>query len=134
MNMQEVFDAALKRLEDGTGPAVTYFERDEEKLYDKNVFKECLYLAPDGNKCVVGIFIPDGHPAQEFEGDVSNLLDQFDDLPKWFYDDRMERLMSDLQGIHDSEKSWSGENNKKFIGHEMMKATADIYQLEYNHE
>lgn len=42
--------------------------------------KMCCYLTPDGNKCPVGCFIPDGHPSQ---GEVTNalfLIHEFPDL------------------------------------------------------
>lgn len=40
----------------------------------------CVYLAPDGNKCAVGCFIPDGHPAQKYPGGVKSLVYEFPDL------------------------------------------------------
>lgn len=30
----------------------------------------CAYLTPDGKKCAVGCFIPDGNPAQHYDGGI----------------------------------------------------------------
>lgn len=35
---------------------------------------QCMYLTADGNKCGVGLFIPDGHPAQKSKHSVDGLL------------------------------------------------------------
>ncbi len=40
----------------------------------------CMYLMPDGNRCAVGAFIPDGHAALASESGVKDLLDFFWDL------------------------------------------------------
>lgn len=40
----------------------------------------CTYLAANGNKCAVGMFIPDGHRGQEYEGFVTGLLGLYPDL------------------------------------------------------
>ncbi len=34
----------------------------------------CEYLTKDGNKCAVGLVIPDGHPAQKYFGDFHQLV------------------------------------------------------------
>jgi len=40
----------------------------------------CLYRASDGNRCVIGAFIPDGHKALDFVGPVDDLLEFHPDL------------------------------------------------------
>lgn len=42
----------------------------------------CMYLTSDGNKCVIGCFIPDGHRAQKILDSVSALLEleEYSDL------------------------------------------------------
>lgn len=40
----------------------------------------CVYLSDDGNKCAVGMFIPDGHPGQKMTGVVTSLLKVHPDL------------------------------------------------------
>jgi hypothetical protein len=60
---QDIFNAAWQKfiIEDGK-PA-----RDIESL-------SCEYLTKDGNKCAVGLVIPDGHPAQKYFGDFHQLV------------------------------------------------------------
>jgi len=41
---------------------------------------ECLYLSENGKKCAVGLFIPDGHPAQESTFNASDILFMYKDL------------------------------------------------------
>lgn len=43
---------------------------------------QCVYLTGDGNKCGVGLFIPDGHEGQKHHGYVSSLLESHPDLSK----------------------------------------------------
>jgi hypothetical protein len=40
----------------------------------------CVYLTHDGNKCAVGCFIPDGHPAQRSNDVAYGLIHGFPDL------------------------------------------------------
>ena len=40
----------------------------------------CVYLAPDGNKCAVGLFIPDGHDGLTYKGSIYELLKACPDL------------------------------------------------------
>lgn len=40
----------------------------------------CTYLASNGNKCAVGLFIPDGHLGQHSKYSVDTLLNNFPDL------------------------------------------------------
>lgn len=59
----------------------------------------CRYKAPDGNRCAVGVFIPDNHPAENHGGAVGHILDKYVDLRE------LMPLPADslyiLQGIHD---------------------------------
>lgn len=61
----------------------------------------CQYLAPDGNKCVVGCFIPDGHIAQQSRQSAHYIIEAYEDLRAKMPLER--RAMSRLQDIHDSE-------------------------------
>lgn len=40
----------------------------------------CAYLAPDGSKCAVGLFLPDGHPGQQHRGALRSLLENYPEL------------------------------------------------------
>lgn len=42
--------------------------------------QECQYQAPDGNRCFVGCFIPDGHPGLRHKGGVESLLINYPEL------------------------------------------------------
>ncbi len=70
----------------------------------------CVYLAPDGNKCAVGMFIPDGHAGQNLANTADELLVHYPDLVA-LMPFGPEGLVS-LQTAHDVEASF----NKKFEG------------------
>lgn len=42
----------------------------------------CQYLTKDGKKCAVGLFIPDGHTAQNSEDRAIVILNQYPELSK----------------------------------------------------
>lgn len=42
----------------------------------------CRYLTADGNKCAIGLFIPDGHPAQLIQADALGLVRTYPSLLK----------------------------------------------------
>lgn len=58
----------------------------------------CAYLAPDGSRCAIGVFIPEGHPAQGYEGTVGWLMEEHPDL---FEDGCHSGFLSELQEVHD---------------------------------
>lgn len=78
----------------------------------------CLYLSNDGNKCGVGLFIPDGHESQKQLCSVVELVRTYPDLTNKFPLDM--DGMSFLQFTHDSSLphqdvrqiilDWVGEN------------------------
>lgn len=37
----------------------------------------CVYLAPDGNKCAVGMFLPEGHPGVKTRLSAQGLLNNY---------------------------------------------------------
>jgi hypothetical protein len=59
----------------------------------------CLYQAPDGNRCAVGCFIPDGHIALKMREGIHLLLPLVPDLKRKLPLNR-EGLM-ELQAVHD---------------------------------
>lgn len=59
---------------------VEFLEKQGTRSVDDNRLKTCLYLSKNGNKCAVGAWIPDGHPAQTLSGNVESLLDAHPDL------------------------------------------------------
>ena len=61
---------------------------------------KCAYRAPNGNKCGVGLFIPDVHEGQKLKGAVDTLLFLYPDLkPHMPLETSALRM---LQNVHDS--------------------------------
>jgi hypothetical protein len=111
----------VARLNDGTGQA-------------KDHTGACKYLDKGtGNKCAVGLFIPDGHDAQNYYGDVFGLVYKYKncgprELPALIYYNT--ELLNKLQLVHDDIGSWFG-NTFTNVGH--LKLVADEYNLSYTH-
>ena len=66
--------------------------------------KYCVYKAIDGNKCAVGLFIPEGHPGQTYEGTVKSLVHLHPDLRDFMPLDI--RSLHELQRVHDTESPY----------------------------
>lgn len=61
--------------------------------------KTCVYLTSTGRKCAVGLFIPDGHEAQQYSGTSVLMIEAHPDLA-----DKMplsKRALYDFQTRHD---------------------------------
>lgn len=41
---------------------------------------QCMYKTLDGKKCFIGLFIPEGHPAQGYLGTAGELLNEYPSL------------------------------------------------------
>lgn len=68
------------------------------KAVDK--WGECQYLAPDGNKCAVGVFLPEGHEGQRIRGDIYTLIHIYPDVEQHM---PLEKgAMQMLQATHDT--------------------------------
>jgi hypothetical protein len=112
-SMQEAYDKAVDHLEKQGRQAVDIGSRGNSG-YEGG----CVYLASNGDKCVVGAFIPDGHPGQKFIGSVVGLLNQFPDLRDIFkikgeksYIEFCE-FWCGLQNIHDDLLNLEGINRR----------------------
>jgi hypothetical protein len=68
------------------------FEEGARDMTDR-----CVYLHENGNKCGVGLFIPDGHEGQQFLEEADELLERYPDLKKHMPLDNMQNF----QKIHD---------------------------------
>lgn len=101
MTPQECFDRVVERLRDGTGRAA-------KVCADGLIDSVCMYLTPDGKKCAIGIFIPDGHEAQNFGGSVFHLVAYYPDIREIFAGINTYSLRV-LQGIHDYHGGWTGD-------------------------
>lgn len=90
MELQEYFDKTINHL-----------RQQEARAYSNGA---CRYLALDGNKCAVGLHIPDGHPAQHYEGSIETLIDDYPSLAGVAWPEGINgvALASLLQFLHDS--------------------------------
>lgn len=70
----------------------------------------CTYLAADGNKCAVGVFIPDGHVAQEATCYMSTLLLEHPTL-EGYMPLQLEALCQ-LQSVHDSDAMFDSSDRR----------------------
>lgn len=70
------------------------------KVNEFSTKPQCAYLSPQGNRCAIGLYIPDGHAAQRYDGAVCGLLCRHDDLQAYMPFDNAEAL-SAFQNAHD---------------------------------
>ena len=61
---------------------------------------DCEYLTPDGKKCAIGVFLPDGHDAQKKECGVRILLGVYPELWEYMPSANLDILI-DFQIVHD---------------------------------
>src|ERR1700676_2089328 len=66
----------------------------------------CMYKAGDGNRCAVGVFIPDGHDAENYPSYVNALLIAHPDLEQFMPLET--NALRILQSIHDREDRYVG--------------------------
>lgn len=84
----------------------------------------CVYKTVDGKKCLIGLFIPEGHPAQRFRGGVYKLIETYPDLLELMPSKNIE-VLRNLQIVHDEmngrmrlekQKEHLKNNVKQYIG------------------
>lgn len=117
MTPQEIFNTVAKHL-------FAQGKRSRSEIGDN--LDICVYRAPDGSKCAVGVLIPDACYDPQFEGNnVIALLNQFNDvLPRWM--DANMSLLSALQDVHDTPENWCSEDRLK----DAFRRCADYYSLD----
>ena len=115
MNNQEFFDEAASYL------------LSMKKKSTNDGF--CSYLTEDGNKCVIGHFIPDGHPGQKCFVNVRNLVYSYPELKGIVCPDTEdgEFLAEIMQNVHDHHDSWD-ENG--FIEFDELREIAEDFNLD----
>jgi hypothetical protein len=69
ITLQAVFSAAWQ----------AFIVEGKDPAFNTNI-NNCVYLDNNGNKCAVGLCIPDGHPAQKCIRSVSFLMKHYPDL------------------------------------------------------
>ena len=63
--------------------------------------QECQYLTCDGEKCAIGLFIPEGHRAQESNKDIKHLLEEYPELLEYMPSKNINDLLA-FQWEHDA--------------------------------
>lgn len=118
IDMQDYFDKTVAHLSSMKGPS---YQKDSPY---------CAYLGVDGSRCAVGVHIPDGHPALDFLGSVSELAFFFPELADiaWPNSQSGLDLAQDLQEAHDDVLNW---DDRGFCNFEALEKIADEYDLEY---
>lgn len=76
--------------------------------------QECRYLTSDGKKCVVGLFIPDGHEVQDSRADVVEIVQRFPDLLDNFPTKDLD-FWDNFQAQHDGLIEDTLENQKNIL-------------------
>tara|TARA_Y100001938_G_scaffold149998_1_gene239122 strand:- start:4158 stop:4556 length:399 start_codon:yes stop_codon:yes gene_type:complete len=71
--------AIFKDMQDAYDQTVAHLEKQGEQAQNTNS-AACVYLSDSGQKCAIGAFIPDGHPAQNSRGCVKKLFHRFPSL------------------------------------------------------
>lgn len=107
-------------IQDAYNQTVEFLEKQGSRSI--NDFDVCLYLAPNGNKCAVGAWIPDGHPAQNERCNARALVSRHPDLlakdGPLFIDGVSEettiRVWMGLQHLHDRSEVKSEINSRLF--------------------
>jgi len=118
---QEVFDIVVNHLFTQGRPA-----------YDG--VQGCMYRAPDGLRCAVGVLIPDDLYDKALEKNPSDYIvqDFFDaDLADWR---KHKDLLRRLQGIHDNcSRTKEGTFNLTVLDEDLRNAAAH-FSLEYRRQ
>lgn len=115
LSEQEIFDRAAEHL----------IKQNAVAMDDGNFI--CAYLNSKGQKCAIGIFIPDGHEAQLARKTVYNLLLEYPDLQNILgpvTDNRRYQFLTDLQQLHDNYRF----NNQSWFS--TLTSFANRYNLE----
>jgi hypothetical protein len=97
---QHVFDAAWNAFVIGDAPPA------------RSRAGGCSYLNDKGDKCAIGLLLPDGHPAQKASGNVYHLLRLWPELfdyraPPRLWLDLQVDLHDCISSGHEHEASWT---------------------------
>jgi len=87
MELQEIFNKAHKHFADMGEPSMASIDEVEDNL-------QCAYRGANGNKCIVGAFIPDELYKENLEGDSLSLNPEYPHpLPK-FHNTRITEVLA----------------------------------------
>lgn len=99
ITLQSIFDAAWAAFIVGDGqPARTA--------------NGCVYLAKNGNKCAVGLRIPDGHPAQQSGGDFGQIASEYPELFDISVLEQLDKLYPFQKRLHDTLSMWDSKTEE----------------------
>jgi len=87
MELQEIFNKAHKHFADMGEPSMASIDEVEDNV-------QCAYRGANGNKCIVGAFIPDELYKENLEGDSLSLNPEYPHpLPK-FHNTRITEVLA----------------------------------------
>jgi len=141
MELQEIFNKAHKHFADMGEPSMASIDEVEDNL-------QCAYRGANGNKCIVGAFIPDELYKENLEGDSLSLNPEYPHpLPK-FHNTRITEalavafgqkvltddqyiLLAKLQKTHDTNaEDWREERDSmswyEYIKPEILSCANDF--------
>lgn len=98
LSLQDLFDNAWKAFI--IGDAKPAFDKVLNRYGDEET--TCRYLDGDGNKCAIGVSLPDGHSSQDYNKGFGALVNDYPEL----FDDSVKslsvvRLSIFQQDLHD---------------------------------
>lgn len=110
MTAQEYIELIAKKIDDGsTFPAY----RKTYGLYESG---ECFYGSCEhpGKHCFIGVLIPEDHPAQNQDGNVYTLLQEYPDVYQYMPKDLTDIQLSKIQKVHDYYACMRSSNSQLF--------------------
>lgn len=116
-----------------------YFTETVEYLRGQETWSKygenCRYLHPTtGNKCAVGYWLPEGHPAEDLIMPVGNVIYKYPHLRGVVCPDSGAgaNLAIYLQGLHDAEENRNeNQGGLSDAGEQLGKQIAEIFGLTY---
>jgi hypothetical protein len=125
MVTQEIFDTVARHLFKQGHPAIA-MRRYKAEDFATEPKEECVYRAPNGDKCAAGVIIPDDLYVPEMEGKAiyAALNECSHTPPRWMIDNLP--LMEALQEVHDAPPNWKTDAKMK---HELWEV-ADRFGLD----
>jgi len=60
--------------------AIQKYNNGTQARYTSVYSSACAYQTPDGNRCAIGCFLPDEHPALHYSGRAGNLMSTYSDI------------------------------------------------------
>jgi hypothetical protein len=116
MTPQEIFDTVAKHLFTQGCRSIEVDDEGEES---------CLYRAPEGRMCAVGVLIPDELYDGLMEHQNSDMLLETEchAFPEWMSGNK--RLLFSLQRVHDSSVHWEDSRTMRAA----LLGVAHLYEL-----